>query len=186
MKTEKRYSTVDLDDGRRLVGTVMPYNVPSDIGGGLLELFRPGAFGNVGGLDLILNRQHERPRPLARTGGGGLTFVDSDAALSMAAVLPNTQDANDALELVRTKVLRGLSVEFFATRERMEGNVRIVEAAILSAVGLVDKPGHTGAIVEARARLSTRIRARIPYNKNLGCGCHKWHVSTGEHCARGV
>ena len=93
MKTEKRYSNLSLDDGRRLVGTVMPYNVPSDIGGGLLELFRPGAFGDVAGLDLILNRQHERPRPLARTGGGGLTFVDSDAALSMAAVLPNTQDA---------------------------------------------------------------------------------------------
>ena len=55
----------------------------------------------------------------------------------------------------------------------MEGNVRIVEAAILSAVGLVDKPGHTGAIVEARARLSTRIRAKIPYGKNLGCGCHR-------------
>ena len=176
MKTEQRYSTVDLDDGRRLVGTVMPYNVPSDIGGGLLECFRPGSFGNVSALDLLLNWQHQRERPLARTGGGGLTLMDSDVALEMAAVLPDTREANDAVEMVKAGIMRGLSVEFHATRETMQGNMRVVEAARLVGVALVDVPAFPGSTVEARetrARLSTRIRAKIPYGKNLGCGCHR-------------
>ena len=176
MKTEQRYSNLSLDDGRRLRGVVMKYNTAADVGGGLLELFRPGAFGDVGAQDLLLNWQHQRERPLARTGGGGLTLTDSDVALEMAAVLPDTREANDAVEMVKAGIMRGLSVEFHATRETMQGNMRVVEAARLVGVGLVDVPAFPGSTVEARetrARLSTRIRAKIPYGKNLGCGCHR-------------
>ena len=173
MKTEKRYSDLSLDDGRRLRGVVMAYDTPANIGGGMMEVFRPGAFGNVGALDLLLNWQHQRERPLARTGGGGLELHDSTEALTMTAELPNTAEASDALELVRKKILRGLSIEFHALRETMDGNTRVVEAAKLTGVGLVDVPAFPSSTVEARARLSTRIRAKIPYGKDLGCGCHR-------------
>ena len=44
------------------------------------EEFQAGAFGSVSALDVILNRQHDRRMPLARTGGGGLVLTDSTAS----------------------------------------------------------------------------------------------------------
>ena len=114
------------------------------------ERFEAGAFGAVGALDVILNVQHDRARPIARTGGGGLVLVDGPRALEIRAELPRTRDAEDALELVRLRVLRGLSVEFAATRERQEGRLRVVEGADLSGLGVVDRPAYTGATVSAR------------------------------------
>ena len=119
---------------------------PANIGGGLLELFRPGAFGNVGALDLILNWQHQRERPLARTGGGGLTLTDSDVALEMAAVLPDTREANDAVEMVKAGIMRGLSVEFHATRAKpCKATCAWSKSARLVGVGLVDVPAFPGS-----------------------------------------
>ena len=53
--------------------------------------------------------QHVRERPLARTGGAGLELSSTDLKLlEVRADLPNTTDADDALELVKVGVLRGL------------------------------------------------------------------------------
>ena len=76
------------------------------------ERFEAGAFGDVDKLDVLLNIQHDDNRLVARTGGGGLTLIDGTDALEMSADLPETRDAEDALTLVRSGVLRGLSVEF--------------------------------------------------------------------------
>ena len=52
--------------------------------------------------------------------------------------MPKTRESEDALTLVRSGVLRGLSIEFSAIRERSVERVRQVEQARLVAVGLVD------------------------------------------------
>ena len=114
------------------------------------ERFEPGAFGDLSGADVILNRQHLRAAPLARTGGGGLTLADGPDALRMSADLPETREAADALTLVRAGILRGLSVEFRALRERIERGVRVIVRAKLIRIGLVDEPAYKGAGVEAR------------------------------------
>ena len=149
---ERRFTELRAE-GRRLSG-VMPYGDVARLPWGS-ERFAPGAFGpDVGALDVILNVQHERGRPLARTGGGGLMLADGPRALEIQAELPRTRDADDALVLVRSGVLRGLSIEFAATRERHEGRVRVVEGADLSGLGVVDRPAYPGATVAAR--VSTR------------------------------
>ena len=133
--------------GRSLQGTAIAYGDEARMPWGR-ERFIAGAFAPLG--DTILNDMHDRTTPLARTGGAGLTLHDDDVSLRFEATLPETRAANDVLELVRTNVLRGASIEFEATRERMDGDLRIVERARLSAIGVVDTPAFSQSEIEAR------------------------------------
>lgn len=136
-------------EGRRLVGTAIRYgSIAQTLHGP--ERFERGAFGDVQGIDAILNVQHDRRKPLVRTGGGGLTLSDSATALRIVAELPKTQESNDALTLVRNRVLRGLSIEFKALRERVENGIRVISRAALVGIGLVDRPAYQDSLVEIR------------------------------------
>ena len=175
-KLETRYAEFRAEaEGRRLLGTLIKYGDVAMIPGGIKERFMPGAFGDVAALDVILNGHHDRARPLARTGGAGLVLEDSADALTMTATLPSTRDADDTLELVRTHVLRGLSIEFKALSEHMEaGPTRIIDRARLGAVAIVDKPAYSQSSVEARARRKKRrtwVRGGIKYGVKAHCEC---------------
>ena len=50
------------------------------------------------------------------------------------------------LELVRSGVLRGLSVEFRAIRDRFVGDLREIGRAVLDGLGLVDRPAYAGSV----------------------------------------
>ena len=145
-------------EGRLLTGIVMPYGSVARATPAGPERFAPGAFeGRCG--DVILNVGHDRAKPIART-GAGLVLQDTPTALRMTAELPEVRDADDALELVRTKILRGLSVEFIARRERREGGVRVVEAAQLVHIGVVSRPAYRDAEVSARSESEAAERSR--------------------------
>ena len=121
------------------------------IGPGLRERFIAGAFGDLRQADICLNYMHMRSRPLARS-GAGLELVDSPECLKVYADMPKTRESEDALTLVRSGVLRGLSIEFSAIRERRVERVRQVESARLMAMGLVDSPAYAGSIVQVRGQ----------------------------------
>ena len=147
---EHRYFELRADPEKRLLeGTALVYGDVARTRSGE-ETFEAGAFGNVSGLDLLLNVQHNRQRPLARTDGGGLVLTDSPERLEISATLPATREADDALELVVTRVLRSLSIEFLATREVRQGIRRIIRAAHLGGIGLVDRGAYPQSTVEAR------------------------------------
>ena len=172
--SEKRFAELR-QQGRTLTGTAIRYGDIATLPWGR-ERFEPGAFGMVESLDVMLNSQHDRQTPLARTNGGGLLLSDSAAALGIKAVMPDTQSANDVLELVRKKVLRGLSIEFQATAERQENDLRIIERAELSAIGVIDKPAYSQAVVDARKKESRRrsgqtLKSEIPIGKPVSCEC---------------
>ena len=157
-QTERRVVELRADpDGRRLSGRAMVYG---EVSPSFRERFEPGAFGDVGAADVVLNVQHERGRALARTGGGGLVLTDGPDALRMAASLPQTREADDVLSLVRAGVLRGLSVEFRAIDEADEGGVRVIRRAELSGLAVVDRAAYEGAAVAARASGAGRRRGR--------------------------
>ena len=151
-KTERRFAEGVTVEGRTLTGTAMRYGDVATVAG-QRERFEPGAFGKT--QDAMLNLHHERSRPLARTGGGGLELTDNADALTLTATLPETRDAKDALALVKSGVLRGLSVEFRSKRERREAGVRVIERAELVAIGLVDTPAYDAATVSARHETQT-------------------------------
>ena len=104
------------------------------------ERIEAGAFVPLG--DVILNASHDRTTPLARTGGAGLELTDTAERLAFSATLPDTRAADDVLELVRTGVMRGASVEVRVTAERFESGVRVIERARLSGIGVVDTPAY--------------------------------------------
>ena len=200
MTEETEYRAVELTHDpshpRRLRGTVVHYDTPALINGQFHESIRAGTFGDVTKLDLVLNLQHERPKALARTGGGGLVLRDFQDRLELEAILPETTLANDALEMVRGRILRGLSLEMRRVQDSWTGNNRTIYSATLSGVGLVDSPAHAGSLVEQRGRggggggrggrggglgdgrvipqfISTKLYGLIPFSEVLACQCHK-------------
>lgn len=150
MQRERRYAELTAAGDNTLAGVVMLYGAEARIAGRFKERFDSGAFANIGDADILLNVQHDRTRPLARTGGGGLVLTDSVMELRMQARLPETREAKDTLSLVRGKVLRGLSVEFLPTAEHDENGVRVIERALLTGLSVVDKPAYDSSTVAAR------------------------------------
>ena len=171
MLAEKRYCELRAA-GRTLEGEAIVYGDVAVFPWGR-ERIEPGAFAPLG--DIILNKQHDRKTPLARTGGGGLVLDDSPEALRIRAELPaGVAAADEVLVLVREKILRGLSVEFFPKAERQDGDMRIIEKAILSGVGVVDSPQYEQSLAYARAESRARgwrMATRLPYRKKLTCRC---------------
>ena len=157
METEFRFCEVRRE-GRILSGQGIVYGDVARVGN-RSERFLPSAFGaDVGGIDCLLNVQHDRGRVLARTGGGGLTLVDSPTALEVRAELPETRESDDTLALVEAKILRGFSLEFVALRERMEGPTRVIASALLVGLAVVDKPAYQASTISARAEVDPPAR----------------------------
>ena len=156
---ETRLAAVRADEAGALVlaGVAMRYGDEARVGQ-FRERFEAGAFGDVASLDAILNRQHDRRVPLARTGGGGLVLDDTPEALSFRAELADTQDARDAVALVRAGVLRDVSVEFVATDEAFRGDLRIVRKASLRGFAVVDRGAYSATEIQARAAASATRR----------------------------
>ena len=156
---ELRFAELRAAGERRLTGTAVRYGDEAALPWGR-ERIQPGAFAPLG--DVLLNRQHRREAPLARTGGGGLVLEDTPEALRMTAELPATRDAADVMELVRGGVMRGISVEFRALSDRMQSGVRIIERAKLLALAVVDVPAYPEALVQARtAALGLPLRPLV-------------------------
>ena len=137
--------------GRTLSGVAMRYGEVAQVGH-IRERIQPGAFGRVGSSDVILNMQHDRGRPLARSGGGGLMLEDNKEQLSLRANLPATSAGDECLELVRGGVLRGLSVEMVVSRSALVDGIREVREASLWGIGVVDRAVYKGTTVEVRRR----------------------------------
>ena len=145
---QRRFFELRFDDGeRRVSGTAMRYGDVAVLPWGDKERFEPGAFGEVAGLDVTLNVQHDRGRLIARTGGapagGLLTLSDTVASWAISAILPDDmQEARDAFAGVRANLYRGFSVEFMPKETRRDGDTIVVEKATLPAIGLVDRPAY--------------------------------------------
>ena len=140
----------------QLSGTVIRYGDVAKLAFGR-EVIDAGAFGDVANADVILNRQHNRGKPLARTGGGGLELVDSPTELRLQADLPDTDTAREAITLVRSGVLRGFSVEFRAVTESIRNRILHVEKAELVGIALCDKPAYPASQVARHQEISVPV-----------------------------
>ena len=163
--SEKRYCELR-SEGRIISGVAVKYGDVAVLPFGR-ERFQAGAFPTVATDDLILNYAHDRSRALSRTGGGGLVVTDTAKSLSIKADLPPTREADDVLTLIRSGVLRGLSLEFIARSERREGGVRVVERATARGFGIVDRPAYSSSLVSVREEVRQRGRGlvgRFDYN----------------------
>lgn len=129
-------------EDRTVTGTVMKYNSVGSHPNGYREIIKPGAFTFEPGL--FLNRFHQRISPLARL-GKQLTLTDSPTALELRAELPDTLTCTDVLKEIDAELLNGFSVEMRVKRDSWEKGARIIHAAHLEAIGLVDRPAYPAA-----------------------------------------
>jgi len=150
MTVERRYAAIE-SDGRQVRGVAIKYGDAAQLPDGRRERVEAGAFAMMSG-DCILNLQHDRARPLCRE-PATLTLTDSAESLRMHAELPDTSDGRDARELIRAGVLRGLSIEFRVTGERMEADTRVVERAELVGLALVDRPAYAESLIDRAAEV---------------------------------
>ena len=99
--------------GRTLSGIAVPYLRTVILPWGK-ERFLPKAFGDVQGLDVLLTAHHRRDkthRPNVRRGPHADRF--GRVNFGSRPILPESRDGNDILlPCVKSKVLRGLSIEF--------------------------------------------------------------------------
>ena len=147
MDTEFRFVEFrDAGEGR-IEGTVVRYGSFAELGGGLRERFAPGSILHS---DVIANIQHERSKPVART-GAGLTLADSPAELRASIAMPDTAYGREARELVKAGILRGLSMEFLTRQESWEGSERTILSADLVGIGIVDRPAYPDSVIAERA-----------------------------------
>ena len=135
------------DDSRqspgRIVGTMLTYGRKAR---DRAELFESGALSWPDD-GIILNRQHERGKPIMR-----IVPEVREGAVVIDAPLPDTQAGRDAATEIRDGLFRGLSIEFRAIRQQYIGGIRRIAKAALSGVAMVDS-GSYDTTVEVRAGL---------------------------------
>ena len=148
-KPQTRYADFQFDGARTVSGIVIRYG---DIAKrfGMNERFEPGAFGNLKRADLILNVQHDRGKPVARS-GSGLEVIDTHTDLSIRAELAQTSDADDTIALIKANILRGYSVEFQPDKYRIEDDTIIHTCAKLKNIGIVDRPAYANSKINLRS-----------------------------------
>ena len=159
MDVEYRFAEVEVRDaGAVVAGVAMPYGTVARIMGAFDESVEPGAFKFD---DVVLNRMHVREDLIARTGGGGLTLADTAERLSLRADIPEYRA--DIRDQVNRRILRGFSVEMRITAEDWPNpDRRIIRAAELLGIGLVDRPayGDATAALAKRAADGGRVEVR--------------------------
>ena len=167
MTAERRQGATELRvEGRRLSGTVMRYG---EVSPSHRERFEPGSLRMAESVHLDLH--HDVERAVAWHPGGGLTLDNGRAALTMTAELPPIPAADHALDEIRSGAVGGLSVEFRPLKERRDADVRVIEDAVLSGIGIVRAPSYKQSNVEARRRSGRTLRASIPAGETLACEC---------------
>ena len=159
MATERRISFgIELRaQGRKLSGTVMQYGAVSP---SHRERFEPGSLRLSDNCWLDLH--HDPLKVVAWHPDGGLALDNGSDALTMRAELPPIPAADLALAEIREGQVNGLSVEFKAVQETREGELRVIQEAVLSGVGIVRVPSYEQSQVEARRR---RDRVKKPWIK---------------------
>lgn len=147
---ERRCVALRAEGDRGIAGVVARYGATADLRA-FRESIAPGALAFD---DVVLNLQHDRAKPLART-GAGLTLEDGPEALTMRATIAPTTIGKDALEAVKAGLFRGLSVEMEVRKDEWQdgpdGLTRTIRAADLLGIGVVDRPAYPSSTIEARA-----------------------------------
>ena len=114
-------------------------------------MFSNGLTWNPDGL--VLNLQHDRTKALAR-----FMPTPTDDGLALDVQLPDTAISRDAVTLIKSGVLRGISAEIIPESEDMVDGIRRVTRGRIVAAAIVDGPSFRSSKVSVHARQGRRRR----------------------------
>ena len=155
MTTEYRFFTFEAlearDGGPSILKGVMPYGAEARIAQDVHRSVRGGRspWGTATAMSSSTSTMIGR-QPLARTNGGGLVLTDTPEALRIEAEIPAYR--GDVADMLKRRILRGISVEMLVDEEAWTGDRREIIKARLPGLALVDRPAYSGASAELAAR----------------------------------
>lgn len=142
-----------------LSGWLVKWGDVADIGG-FRERFAQGALRFAD--RVVANVGHDRGRPVASTGGGGLELRTAPEGVKVEVVLPDTADGRDVATLARRGVLSGFSVEMGVRKDSWVGGLRTIRDAVAGGIGIVDTPAYPASeVAEIRAAAKAPAKRRI-------------------------
>lgn len=124
-------------DGRTLDLRIVPYNTPARVSDGdepYMEEWAPGVFDRQknAASRVLVNFEHQRG--LSNVVGRGDEFHDSEDGFDASVRILSGADGDKALELVRDKVLAGVSLEAIPLKSEVskDGVVRRIKARLVN------------------------------------------------------
>ena len=102
---------------------------------------------------VVLNLQHDRTKHLAR-----FTPTATADGLAVDVMLPDTAASRDAVTLIKSNVLQGISAEIIPESEDSVNGIRRVTKGRLVGAALVDGPSFKSSTVSVHARQGQRRR----------------------------
>ena len=145
-------------DGDTIEGTLVRYGDKAKIVD-FSETFKAGCFGDTFKGDIICNVQHNRERPVART-GAGLELKDSPLELRAIVNLSSSmQFSRECAAMVKGKILKGFSVEFSSVKDEWIDGLRTIHQAELRGLSVVDRGAYAGSTID-------EVRENCPIEKN--------------------
>lgn len=153
----------DGEDGPTIAGYGAVFNSPSLDLGGFREIIAPGAFSRSlksRGGDVMSFFNHDPSKPLGSRKAGNLTVSEDDKGLVYEVKPPATTYANDLVEAMRAKLVRGSSFTFSVKKDTWTEDsgvqVRTLLDVDLFELGPVTNPAYPAANSQVRALLESR------------------------------
>jgi HK97 family phage prohead protease len=144
-------------DGRTILGRCVPFDVPTLVADGpgtepYMESFRRGAFRRITKAAHRVRLVYEHGETIGDVVGHGVELTETEGGLD-AVFRAIGAPGDQALELIRAGVCRGLSVQVMVpangTRRTAEGTVERHLVTELRHVALTARPAYADALVTA-------------------------------------
>ena len=119
---------------------------------GMRETIEPGAFSDSMDDSLFLS-QHNPDKLLGRE-GKNMELIEDDKGLKFSITLPDTTEARDAYNLVKSGIIDGVSVGMDAreTESEIDGDMRVIKKTRLREISLTPTPVYKQTEVSAKSK----------------------------------
>lgn len=157
-------------DGVIVRGYAAVFDSLSEDLGGFKEKINRSAFDNVLNNDVVALLNHDNNIVFGRTTSGTLKLSVDERGLVSEIRMPNTQQANDTIELMERGDISKMSFGFYVDRDKWEESERgfvreVKEVKKLIDVSLVTRPAYNETT--AAVRSLNLYRSEKPQNTNL-------------------
>jgi HK97 family phage prohead protease len=142
----------DDTDRHFIEGICVPYNAVTDKVSGRPEMFAPGAFAELVASKARVKLTDYNHSMVRVPVGYSATFEERSAGLWGRFRLNRTPEGESARANAEEGVYKGLSVGFWPRQEENRAGVRVVTAARLDHVSLVEEPAYVDAEILAVRR----------------------------------
>lgn len=145
-KIEKRFIELNLaEDGEGFTGTLLNFGDVADKGSYREKVVADGIRMRP---RMIMNRQHDRSKPIARVGSEHLQIERNANQISVKLnSWPNSSGAQDAKLDLNAGLLDGLSMELSVESAEWDGDLRTINRGEIVGFAMVDQGAYPSSVI---------------------------------------